>query len=85
VGCVRAGGTNVNRCGECKTAVSKESIRRSGVGGGKEEDRFGQESSRWFKQGRCSISMRLRKTRLGLVEVRDGKGHGRDGFREVDG
>jgi hypothetical protein len=35
VGCVHAGVTNVNRCGECKTAVSEAAIRRSGVGGGK--------------------------------------------------
>lgn len=57
VGCVHTAGTNVNRCGECRTAVSKAAIRRSGVGGGKKEDRLNQESSRWFKQGRCLISI----------------------------
>lgn len=55
VGCVDAAGTKVNRCGECRTAVSKAAIRRSGVGGGKKEDGLGQESSGWFKQGKCSI------------------------------
>jgi hypothetical protein len=84
VGCVYAAGTNVNRCGECRTAVSKAAIRRSGVGGGKKEDGLGQESSRRFKQGRCSISMGLSKIGWGLVEFRVGKGHGRDEFREVD-
>jgi hypothetical protein len=52
VGCVHAAGANVNRCGECRTAVSKAAVRRSGVGGVKKEDRLGQESSRRFKQGR---------------------------------
>lgn len=28
VGCVHAAGTNVKRCGECRTAVSKAAIRK---------------------------------------------------------
>lgn len=42
VGCVYVVGTKANRYGECRTAVSKAAIRRSGVGGGKKEDGLGQ-------------------------------------------